>query len=145
MRCKNYFILIAIKGTLYAIELLAKITRVCPAVRCRPNLASERGDDGRRTTDDDASTNDDDGGDGNPSSGALRRMGTRRDDDGDGDDARCRDGSVCKKRVRTDAVERVSKHRGGDDDDERGADGSSRRVVDASGANGGEARVEEGE
>ena len=52
VRCKNYFILIAIKGTLYAIEPLAKITRVCPAVRCRPNLASERGDDGRRTTDD---------------------------------------------------------------------------------------------
>ena len=105
----------------------------------------------RRTTDDDdgdddASTNDDDGGDGNPSSGALRRMGTRcRCDDGvgDDDDARCRDdGSARTNRVR---VESVSNRRGGDGDDERGAGGSARRAVDAPGANGGEARVEEGE
>lgn len=103
----------------------------------------------RRTTDDDdgdddASTNDDDGGDGNPSSGALRRMGTRcRCDDGVDDDARCRDdGSARTNRVR---VESVSNRRGGDGDDERGAGGSARRAVDAPGANGGEARVEEGE
>ena len=98
----------------------------------------------RRATDDDdddgdASTNDDDGGDGNPSSGALRRMGTRCRCD----DARCRDdGSARANRVR---VESVSNRRGGDGDDERGAGGSAGRAVDAPGANGGEARVEEGE
>lgn len=116
-------------------------------------VSAERGfrERRRRTTDDDdddddASTNDDDGGDGNASSGALRRMGTRCrcDDDGvDDDDARCRDdGSARTNRV---CVESVSNRRGGDGDDERGAGGSARRAVDAPGANGGEARVEEGE
>jgi len=63
---------------------------------------------------------------------------------GDGvDDARCRgDGSARTKRVR---VESVSNRRRGDGDDERGAGGSARRAVDAPCANGGEARVEEGE